>query len=414
MPTGERLTRGEAGGRPAYSRSAFGPFWRFLRTYFVQFGVLDGARGLVFCALQAFGTFSKLAILWSWRVNERLGAPDLPRVEDDENLFTTVDTAFRSRPISRTVVFVTHLGKDYTVEKFLQSWGQGQRAVIRAAVYPGLVASGPSWWKRLAERQRSRRTPRLDPRKIERGCTMVFCDLERLSEAEGARVAELHGRLLRPEGAARILNHPGRILDRFAFLRRLHEAGINDFNVHLLSDEPSPNRWPVFLRHRSRHGCLLSPLLQSSSDLEAQISRVLAQGHRADDVLVVEFSDTRDVDGIFRKYGEFRIGDEIVARQIHFSRNWFLRRPDIRTLESCQEELEYVETNLRAAELRQAFELARVEYGRIDYAVRPGGLSVWEINTNPRILIPEDQHDLFRFRAHDHFARRFLAALDGL
>jgi glycosyltransferase involved in cell wall biosynthesis len=40
------------------------PAWRFLRTYFVQAGFLDGGAGLVVCGLQAYGTFLKWATLW--------------------------------------------------------------------------------------------------------------------------------------------------------------------------------------------------------------------------------------------------------------------------------------------------------------------------------------------------------------
>jgi len=59
--------------------------WRFFRTYGVQAGVLDGLRGLVFCMLQAFGTYVKWAVLWGWGVNAARGLePDLPIFEDDD------------------------------------------------------------------------------------------------------------------------------------------------------------------------------------------------------------------------------------------------------------------------------------------------------------------------------------------
>ena len=59
--------------------------WRFLRTYFFQLGILDGMHGLVFCLLQAFGTYMKWALLWSWRVNAKRGIqPDLPVFDEDE------------------------------------------------------------------------------------------------------------------------------------------------------------------------------------------------------------------------------------------------------------------------------------------------------------------------------------------
>ena len=59
--------------------------WRFLRTYVFQLGVLDGMHGLVFCMLQAYGTYLKWALLWGWHVNAARGQmPDLPIFDDNE------------------------------------------------------------------------------------------------------------------------------------------------------------------------------------------------------------------------------------------------------------------------------------------------------------------------------------------
>lgn len=61
------------------------PAYRFLRTYLLQLGVLDGMRGLVFCMLQAAGTYMKWATLWGWQVNEQRGVrPTLPEFDDTE------------------------------------------------------------------------------------------------------------------------------------------------------------------------------------------------------------------------------------------------------------------------------------------------------------------------------------------
>jgi glycosyltransferase involved in cell wall biosynthesis len=66
--------------------------WRFLRTYFLQLGVLDGMRGMVFCLLQAYGTYLKWSFLWSWRLNARRGIePNLPKFDDSENTWRGVD-----------------------------------------------------------------------------------------------------------------------------------------------------------------------------------------------------------------------------------------------------------------------------------------------------------------------------------
>lgn len=66
--------------------------WRFARTYLFQLGFLDGMRGLVFCMLQAFGTYMKWALLWSWRVNAKRGLePELPVFDDDETVWRELE-----------------------------------------------------------------------------------------------------------------------------------------------------------------------------------------------------------------------------------------------------------------------------------------------------------------------------------
>lgn len=68
--------------------------WRFIRTYFFQLGIFDGMRGVVFCMLQAFGTYMKWSLLWSWRVNAARGIdPDLPVFDEDEEVWRDLDGA---------------------------------------------------------------------------------------------------------------------------------------------------------------------------------------------------------------------------------------------------------------------------------------------------------------------------------
>ncbi len=87
---------------------------------------------------------------------------------------------------------------------------------------------------------------------------------------------------------------------------------------------------------------------------------------------------------------------------------------DIQAPETAREELDYVRSNPHAEELREIFELARIDYGRIDYSVVDGCIQVWEINTNPMILIPKDRDDPLRAAAHDAFGQAFNAALEEL
>ena len=62
-----------AGRRAGLLSVAGRPAWRFLRTYVIQSGFLDGAAGLMVCGLQAYGTFLKWARLWEWRRLEKGG-----------------------------------------------------------------------------------------------------------------------------------------------------------------------------------------------------------------------------------------------------------------------------------------------------------------------------------------------------
>jgi glycosyltransferase involved in cell wall biosynthesis len=73
-------------GRKSGFVEVFGrSIWRFLRTYIFQLGILDGMHGLVFCMLQAYGTYLKWALLWGWHVNAARGRmPNLPIFDEDE------------------------------------------------------------------------------------------------------------------------------------------------------------------------------------------------------------------------------------------------------------------------------------------------------------------------------------------
>jgi glycosyltransferase involved in cell wall biosynthesis len=80
-------------GRKAGFTQIFGrSLWRFLRTYVFQLGILDGMHGLVFCMLQAYGTYLKWALLWGWHVNAARGRmPNLPPFDDSESTWRPLE-----------------------------------------------------------------------------------------------------------------------------------------------------------------------------------------------------------------------------------------------------------------------------------------------------------------------------------
>jgi glycosyltransferase involved in cell wall biosynthesis len=70
--------------------------WRFFRTYIFQFGILDGMHGLVFCMLQAYGTYLKWALLWGWHINAARGRmPNLPIFDDSEETWRGIEESER-------------------------------------------------------------------------------------------------------------------------------------------------------------------------------------------------------------------------------------------------------------------------------------------------------------------------------
>ncbi len=310
------------------------------------------------------------------------------------------------------VTCLVHKGKEYTFSKYLASWGQELAPRVEVRHYPGLRATGRTPLKRLSQSYRAWRIGTLDdPPPAGDPQVYLFTDVERLDAAETERALEIHRRLEAHPDTALILNHPVRSMRRFEVLTALRARGFNTFGIYHAADLPESPRFPVFVRDENEHGTGFSGLLEDRDQLASHLETL--EG-RLDGKVVVEFCDASDASGIVRKYGAFRVAGRIIARQIHFSRHWVVREPDIRTPETAREELEYVETNPHAEQLREIFALARIDYGRVDYSVVDGRIQVWEINTNPMILIPKDRDDPLRFEAHDRFGRAFNEALESL
>jgi hypothetical protein len=209
-------------------------------------------------------------------------------------------------------------------------------------------------------------------------------------------------RLATAKDAARVLNQPRRILLRHDLLRAAHDAGMNRFRSWRATEvafghdkraagtdasaAASALRYPVFVRFANLHTGNLTPLLDSPRQLEAAIAALMSAGRRLDDLLVVEFCDTKDEHGVYQKYSAYMIGDRVVPRYLECSRDWMVKW-DWRIFDRVRadEETRYLETNPHESWIRRIFELAAIDYGRVDYSVLDGVPQAWEINTNPTI-----------------------------
>jgi hypothetical protein len=270
-------------------------------------------------------------------------------------------------------------------------------------------------------------------RNLERNATRdgiyVMADIERLSERERARYSIVCDRL--KASGRLVLNRPDNVRLRYSLLRGLAKRGKNHFNVYRHGEVDQCGRFPVYLRCENDHKGSRSELLRSHAELEKEVNRHTATrllfrdehsklrlirlgAQRQRELLVTEFCDTADENGIYRKYAAFCVAGTIVPRHLLFGTEWMLKAPQLLTPEFLEEEREYVNTNPHEQRLKEVFAFARIDYGRIDYAVREGKIQVWEINTNPMLTAPVDEQTPERFPVQESFAAQFQKALLSL
>ena len=218
------------------------------------------------------------------------------------------------------------------------------------------------------------------------GGPQIFSALDQLTEPEQEAVGLLRDRIAGQLPQARLLNDPRRSLLRAAVLDRMAAEGLNRFRAYPARAHRDVSRFPVFVRGVFEHTGSLTGLLQNPEALRNALRRLRVRGHRLADLLVVEFCDTSDRDGIFRKYSAMRVGDAIVPAHLLAGRHWMVKAENAeRTLPLAREDLAFVEQNPHESWLRRVFDLAGVEYGRADYGVLDGRPQLWEINLNPTI-----------------------------
>jgi hypothetical protein len=251
----------------------------------------------------------------------------------------------------------------YTATTYFQTWGRQLASQHNLMFYEGLPKT-----KCLPQ------------------ATFIFSDVERLTPSEAEIAAQVWAQLAASQHQLQLLNHPTRSMRRYELLRTLYEHGINSFNIYRLTELRKPQSFPVFLRGENDHDGTLTSLLYSFEELQSAIDMLDRQGKSKEDKVIIEYCDTSDKHGVFRKYAAFIVGDHIIPTHIFFSQKWMTKvavtEKDVSEM-MLREEQEFVETNPHADALRQIARIAHIDYGRIDYGVLNGNVQVWEINTNP-------------------------------
>lgn len=237
--------------------------------------------------------------------------------------------------------------------------------------------------------------------------THVFTDVDRLPAWRVHEAALLYRRL-RQDGIS-ALNDPARMLDRFGLLRALNRAGINRFDAYRAEAQELPRRWPVFLRLEGNHSAPVSALIHSKEELDNALEESVAQGAPLSALLIIEYAAEAVQPGLFRKLSVFRVADRLLGYTCVHDDNWLVKygKPGIAPKELYEEEYSLVRDNPYGPVMRRVFDMAGIEYGRVDFGLVGGLPQIYEVNSNPKLdlkaapgIVPQREETNALFRAN--------------
>jgi hypothetical protein len=287
---------------------------------------------------------------------------------------------------------------------YITTWGHGRpmRSLSRGKFgFPAPPLRITSYERLL----RTRRVPR---------ATYIFADLERLAPWELKWAAELF-RVLTQAGL-RCLNDPARAMSRVELLRSLKSAGINPFDVLRADEQPRPARFPVFLRFEQDHDKPVSDLIANQDALDEALRNLRLTGVPLRGVIVIEHYPAPYSDGLWHKWGTFRVGRTMSVDHIAVDDGWCVKYGvwEKLTDRAIADEHEAVKTNRFAESLAPAFDLAGIDFGRADHATVKDRNVIYEINTNPFIgpYVPDPKP--LRRETQELARRRFAEALEAI
>jgi len=218
-----------------------------------------------------------------------------------------------------------------------------------------------------------------------RAATCVFTDFDRLRHFELVMAAHVFHQL-RTAGI-RVLNDPARSCQREELLFRLYKAGINRFRAYPAALDPTPSRFPVFLKCESDHAQDIRDLIGDQEALDKKLEALRASGFPLHYMLVIEFANRAHRENVYRRYTIYRIGERMVPANPVTEDNPFVKygAPGLATEADLAASVAEIMENPHADHMRRVFEIAEIEYGRADFGFDGDEPAIYEINTNPSI-----------------------------
>jgi len=246
--------------------------------------------------------------------------------------------------------------------------------------------------------------------------TYIFTDRERMDLWELRVLSALYKHLENSGSGYRVLNNPLHMLNRRSLLRSLYVEGINEFNAYSLTERRMPEKFPVFIRREHDHSHPLTDLLNNQKELDIALKELKDKGEPDDGVLIIEYAAEPIEGTLFRKLAAYRVGDEIIFFNTVHEHNWLVKYGTKNSASDAMylEEQEMILSNRYADIIRKVFDIAMIEYGRVDFGLVNGKVQVYEINTNPTIVSPKPHPHKIR-EENQHLAwNRYCKALTDL
>ncbi len=293
------------------------------------------------------------------------------------------------------------------------------KTLTRLRSYVNLKAPAPAYERRLI--YVATRAHRAPPRKItkaldRRGVTLerrgydwllgqsvlpaatyVLTDFERLHSWYLEVLGKVHDRLT--AAGLTVLNDPRGWLPRPALIRRLRAEGLSDFRCWLPAHGEMPEVFPCFLRTIASHRGTESAILRTMAEAEAALAASRSRGRPLSDLMFVEFAADQ-VDGAaappeeghYQKDAAYMVGDRVVRALTVNETGWMAKRGTRNRgrPEDYARELAEMRDYPLTDTVRRVFDVAGLDFGRVDFGWKGGRMQVFEINTNPSIqFFPE-------------------------
>ena len=227
--------------------------------------------------------------------------------------------------------------------------------------------------------------------------TYVMTDFDRLSPSEHEIAGHLYDHLR--DAGLPVLNNPRHYRPRDSLLKLLHAEGLNGFTCYLPCAGERPRRFPVFLRTIAAHRGTLSELLHDQASADAALFEAIDRGFLLRDLVFVEYAAEPQADtGSFQKHAAFRVGPHIVRANTVNDAGWMAKTgtEGIASAEQYVVERAEMDDYPHRHFAMQVFELAGLEFGRLDFGIVAGRPQAYEINTNPMMQLSLAHPNLIR------------------